>query len=471
VTAQKERYHRGETVEMAINAAYYFGAPVAGAKVHYYVYRDADWSAEYGNASDDDEYESGYRDSAYSNYYGESVGEGEVTLDENGKAIVRVRTDIRHPEGVAEGLKTEGEEFIPQVESYTLTASVTDPSQRPVEGEGVATVAAGDQTASVSPEGYVAVPGKPTQVFVTLRDAKKNPVPGIPVEISAAYDEWDAKKKQSVTKPLGTSQTATTGEDGRAILAVTPTRTGELRLTATTKDSGGRSIRAEASLWVASDGGENLNTDYGDLSLLTDKRKYLPGETARVLVNTSRTGQSVLLSVEGDRVYQTITLPVRKRSTVVRIPIQEAWGPNVVLVANYVRDKRFASSETPLRVTLAARDLQVKVEPIGGDKYHPGDRVTYSVTTKTASGQPVAADFALGVVDESIYALREDDPKALRRTFYPPRSNRVSTSFSFSVEYLGDVSKAEPDIKARTKFRDTAYWRPTSARTSRGRRR
>lgn len=461
VTPLKDRYHRGEVVDMEVNAAYYFGAPVAGAKVHYYIYRDADWSAEYGNSSDeDDEYASSYRDSAYSNYYGESVGEGEITLDENGKAVVKVRTDIRHPEQPESEAKPETDEFLPQVESYTMTAEVQDQSQRLVTGEGIATVAAGDLTASVSPEGYVASPGKPTQIFVTVRDAQKNPVPGVSVDLLAAYDEWDAKKKQSISKPLGSPQTETTGEDGRAILSVTPSRTGELRLTTTLKDSGGRPIRAEASLWVASDSGDDLNTDYGDLSLLTDKRKYMPGDTARVLVNTSRTGQNVLLSVEGDRVYQTISLPVRKRSTVVRIPIKEEWGPNVSLVANYVRNKKFASSETPLRVTLAARDLKVNVHPVGGDRYHPGDRVTYSVTTTTASGRPVAADFALGVVDESIYALREDDPKALRRTFYPPRTNRVSTSFSFSVEYLGDVSKAEPDIKARTKFRDTAYWLP-----------
>ncbi len=458
----KARYHRGETVEMALDAAYYFGAPVAGAKVHYYVYRDADWSAEYGNSSDYemDEYESHYRDSAYRNYYGEAVAEGDVTLDENGKATVRVRTDVRHPEANGNEGKPESDDMLPQVESYTLTAEVKDQSQRSVEGEGVATVAAGDLTASISPEGYVALPSKPTQVFVSIRDAEKNPVSGIAVTLSSAYDEWDAKKKKSITSQLGTPQTATTGEDGRAILSVTPTRTGELRLTATTKDSGGRAIRSEASLWVAGDAGDDLNTDYGDLSLLTDKRKYLPGDTARVLVNTSRTGQNILLSVEGDRVYQTISVPARKRSTVVRIPIKAEWGPNVSLVANYVRNKKFASSEIPLRVTLAARDLRVAVRAVGGDRYQPGDRVTYAITTRTASGQPVAADFALGVVDESIYALREDDPKALRRTFFPSRMNRVSTSFSFSVEYLGDVSKAEPNIKARTKFRDTAFWMP-----------
>ncbi len=481
VTPTKARYTRGETVEMALSGTYYFGAPVAGAKVKYSVYRDADWSSEFGNLSEDagdtnvSDEESGasYHDKAYNAYYGESVGEGEATLDENGKTVVRVRTDIRHP-GAKEADKADkksgaSDEAIPQSETYTLSAEVVDESKRSVSGEGAATVAAGDLSVSVAPEGYVATPGEASQIFVTVRDPRKNPVPGTVVTLTTTYDEWNAKKKESTTRPFGGARTATTGPDGRAILSITPPRTGEIRLVAVATDSGGRAIRAEGSLWAAGDKGDDLDTDYGDLSLLTDKRHYAPGDTARVLINASRVGQTALLCVEGDRVYHVISVPLRKHSTVVRVLIEAAWGPNVALVANYVRDKRFATSEAPLRVSVPARQLAVSVRPVGGDHYHPGDRVTYAVTTKEAvTGRPVSSDFALGVVDESIYALREDEPGALRTAFYPRRNNRVSTNFSFSVEYLGDVSKAEPKIKARTKFRDTAFWEPEGQTDSSG---
>ncbi len=63
-------------------------------------------------------------------------------------------------------------------------------------------------------------------------------------------------------------------------------------------------------------------------------------------------------------------------------------------------------------------------------------------------------------MDEAIYAIREDDPKALKNAFYPHRQNRVRTSYSFAIEYLGDADKAEPKITARRKFEDTAHWEP-----------
>ena len=67
---------------------------------------------------------------------------------------------------------------------------------------------------------------------------------------------------------------------------------------------------------------------------------------------------------------------------------------------------------------------------------------------------------SLAVVDESIFAIRADDPRALKDAFYPRRSNRVTTQYSFSVEYLGDTDKSEPAIEMRRKFLDTAAWQP-----------
>ena len=63
-------------------------------------------------------------------------------------------------------------------------------------------------------------------------------------------------------------------------------------------------ILGRASLWVTSDQGGDLDTTYNDLSLLTDKRHYNPGDTARVLLNSSHIGQTVLLTIEGDKIQR-----------------------------------------------------------------------------------------------------------------------------------------------------------------------
>ncbi|MBC8104443.1 MAG: hypothetical protein H7Z41_17850 [Cytophagales bacterium] len=474
VTPAKKRYVRGDTVEMTVEGKFYFGAPVAGAKVRYSVYRDTDWAAEYGGgeASDDEEDATLGRES-YGGYYGTTVMDGEVTLGDDGKAVVRFPADVTakgpgDDENGDRGGKPVSPEDVPQEQIYTLTASVTDNAQREVSSDGAARVSAGDYVVSVTPEGYLGTPNTATSIVVRTRDHDGKPVANASVSLTPSYSIWDQKAKEVKTTPL-TPITGTTGSDGTAVLAVTPPRAGDLRLAAKATDTNGRDIYARSYLWVSSDSGGDLGTEYSDLSLLTNKRRYLPGETARVLVNTARVGQTVLLTVEGERVYQTLTVPITRRSTVVSVPVAEAYGPNVTLKACYVQKKKFASSEIPLRVTLARRTLSVRVTP-DRPKYEPGQLATYAVRITDAKGRPAAGcPFSLGVVDESIYALRADDPKAMQRAFYPARYNRVSTDYSFSVQYLGDADKSEPKISARRKFRDTAYWRPSAETDGDGR--
>lgn len=448
VTPERKRYVRGEEVSMTVDAGYYFGAPVAGAKVKYYIFRDTDWSAEYPGdyASEDDEEPSPL--DGYEGYYGEMVSEGEATLDENGRAVVRFRAEV----------PTEAGSDAPQEQIFTLDATVADDAGRTVQGQGRVRVSAGDFRLSVQPEGYVAEPGQPMTILVKARDHEGRPLANIALEMEAVYVAWNPKTRTDETQPLATER-ATTGPDGGAVMTIRPPRPGEVRLIAGASDAKGRRIRARGNVWAASDEGGDLQTEYADLSLHTDKRRYQPGETARVLVNTARTGQTALLTIEGDRIHETISVPITKRSTVVRVPVRAEYGPNVLLAACYVRDKKFAQSETPLRVTLPGSEVTVKVTADRA-RFEPGDAVTYQVRTTDARGRPAPCEFSLGVVDESIYALREEDPRALRRAFYPRRYNQVTTSYSFAVEYLGDADKAEPDIEARTKFLDTAYWQP-----------
>ena len=66
----------------------------------------------------------------------------------------------------------------------------------------------------------------------------------------------------------------------------------------------------------------------------------------------------------------------------------------------------------------------------------------------------------MGVVDESVYAIMEDNTKIVEG-FFPKRENRVSTNYSFPELYLDGGDKGPSTVKVRTDFRDTAYWNPT----------
>ena len=156
-------------------------------------------------------------------------------------------------------------------------------------------------------------------------------------------------------------QSGVTGADGRVTLSVTASRQGDLVLSASALDAGGHRVHSRASLWVTGDKGGDLDTTYDDLALLADKRSYNPGDTARVLLNAAHVGQTVLLTVEGERVHRIETVAIRTRSTVVNIPVLARYGPNVFLSACYVQNKHFAQSETAMRVLMPQSDLRVTV--------------------------------------------------------------------------------------------------------------
>ncbi len=367
---------------------------------------------------------------------------------------------------------------------YTLSATVIEGQDREVEATGEARVTRGAFRLTVTPDGYVAAPGQVTNVVVSAQDFDGKPIPNQPFSLETGFEHWQNDKY--AYKKIGL-QNGVTGGDGRMVLPITPPRAGTLSLKVRAYDASRHLVLGRANLWAASDQGGELDTTYDDLSLLTDKRHYKPGDTARVLLNTSHLGQTVLLTIEGEKVQRVMTVPIHSRSTVVRVPIRAEYGPNVFLAACYVQNKHFAQSETPLRVLMPNSDVKVTVtadreekekrrkgeeEKIQGaassliphpsslPRYAPEDKITYTIQTTDAAGKAVPCELSFGVVDEAIYALREDNPKAMQQAFYPRRSNQVSTSYSFAVEYLGDADKAEPKIETRKKFPDTAYWNP-----------
>ena len=480
VTPDKPRYRRGETVTMTVAAQYYFGAPVVGAKVKYSVYSSPDFSQPSDDDNSDGPDNSAGPDEAgfggdTESFYGAVQADGAATLDENGKAVIRF---------VAKG---DSDSSYAQADDYNVNATVTEGEDREVSADGAATVVAGDFRLSVKPDGSVAAPGEATNVNLTTKDHDGKPVANVAIDLEMGYHEWRRIKNDDEGRfayhytPAGTLH-AVTGPDGKVTIPLTASRAGELYLKARAFDSGHRKIIGTSYLWVASEQGGDLNTEYADLSLLTDKKHYNPGDTARVLINSSRIGQTVLLTVEGNRVYATQSVVVKQHSTIVHVPLPANYGPNVFLDACYVRQKHYASSEAGLRVATPGQGIHVKItadretaldvqktdSSTAGNppkltlaRYAPEDKITYRVQTTDAQGRPVPAELSFGVVDESIYALRRDDPRALRDSFYPNRDNRVSTEYSFAIQYLGDADKAEPQISARKKFPDTAYWNPT----------
>ena len=445
---ERKRYLLGDTARVLLESRYFFGSPVAGARVRYAVTRSPYYFYPPGEeegalspafAGEYENYEGEWEDG----YAGDYVGEGTTVTDRDGRAVISVRTRRETAE--------EPTEYDYQ---YGVSATISERSRAEVSAEASFLATRGNFALFVAPVSYLAEPGKPVAVSVQAVDYDGRPVPDVRVLLEAGTETWQQEKPQ---RSVRWRSQATTGAQGTAKLILTPRQEGSWYLDALARDREGNAVRGRSSLWVAS-GNAELPYRYTGMELTTDRRSYRVGDTARLVVNTRHPGASALVTLEGlDLVdYRVSTLP--NRTTILEIPVTTRLRPNVTATVSYIYDGQFVSGQAPLRVEVAEERLRIRVVP-RQRSYQPGEQASLEVTTTTQSGQPTSAELSLGVVDESIYAIKEDDTPAPDRFFWGRTPNLVETAYSFSELFLDDGDK-EGAVSLRRRFPDTAYWNP-----------
>ncbi|WP_374568949.1 alpha-2-macroglobulin [Ideonella sp.] len=247
--------------------------------------------------------------------------------------------------------------------------------------------------------------------------------------------------------------------------------------TVTLRDAQKR-IVAATSHWVS---GEGLKAPAGSIAIVFDKAKYNPGDTAEALVTFPEPVDQALLTLERERVEAAALLTrggegftterLGPTQWKVKLPVTEAMSPNVTLSAAYAKHGDSVFQNQGLSVAQPRVALEFKPDkPV----YAPGDTVNVELST-TVGGKPVAAEVAVGVVDEMIYVLQPEIAPTIDDFFYHPRRNNVRTSVSLSfigydlaTRKLGELPgrRGEPQRAVKVLERprrdniDTAAWEP-----------
>ena len=456
VTFDKRRYTRGEWVKARISVQYYFGSPVANAEVSYSVNRSDYWL--FG----EEEMEEGYSD--YGGY-GQEVKYGDIRTDENGEAVIEFPATWDQP-------KEYGDYDTDQLFSVSLAA--TDKSDAQATGEGSVLVTRGQFAIEVQPESYITTPGKTVGVQVEARDYDRRPVRNQDITVTLSRERWTEDYDYSL-QTLAKKQVKT-DDNGRALVRLPVRRAGSLIVSAAARDRRGNTIASRSYLWSC---GEQEAAQYGDprfdaIDVVLDKKAYSVGDKAQVLIISNHPGQTVLVTVEGSRIYESRTVKLTSKSTLIEIPVRDTYKPNFYVSVCGVYNKQFRSDEARAKVSIKPQELNVKIEP---DKkiYKPAQNAAYRLKVTDAAGKPVSAELSLGVVDEAIYAIQPESTTPILDYFYARRENAVRTYDSFPQIYLSDPDKAgaplkdEPmKIRVRKRFLDTAYWAPSIITDSRG---
>lgn len=442
ISPEKPRYTIGDRARAIVKCSYYFGGPVVGAKVKATVLRSIDYHYADQDADDGEEYEDGEYGGGGGGEYFEEIT---ATTDAKGEAVIEFDTALPNDADVS-----------PADYTYTVSASVADYSNKEFEGSGDVSVTQGTFQLTSEQSNYFIDPETPVTFTAFAKDQEtEKPVAGRPVTITYGLEKWVDKKSQF--QPEGTVQ-GETGKDGKVDLTIKPKTPGDYRIDIKSTDAEGHTIQSQAYLYVDGEGyGESRGK--GTFSVTLDKKKYKIGDTCLALIRTSDPGGTALLTIEADKVFKTQTILLKGKSTLVKLPITEDYSPNVSVSVCTVKDKRFFENSHRIVLDDERKKLHIDVTA-DKDVYLPGDTATYTVKTTDKDGQPVPSDVSLSVVDESVYAIREDDLQ-IENAFYPKREDSVRTSYSFPEIYLDGGDKGQGQIPVRRKFRDTAFWQPT----------
>src|SRR6185312_14524325 len=179
------------------------------------------------------------------------------------------------------------------------------------------------------------------------------------------------------------------------------------------------------------------------VEIIVDKDTFRSGQTAPVMLFVDEPDRHVLFSVEGEDLYSYQLIHVTGTTKLIELPITEKHVPNIYLSAFMINDAQAYMDTKQVIVPPVQNFLAVDVKA-DREQYQPREEGTLSITTRDANGKPVAAEVALGLVDESIKYIQQDyagDP----RQFYfgTKRSHMVQTQTTFSNKVYAKLIEIE----------------------------
>ncbi len=463
VTAQTPRVLQGQPIKATIDARYYFGEPVANAKVKWVVhtspyYPPGRWASEGDDAGDTGDEGRGDEGQYDQGGAGEQEQEQENTgtLDADGKLQITVPTTVSKDKRDL---------------TYRIEARVTDAGNREISGRGYAIATYGSFYLMAQPDAYVYAKGSTAKINVTAQDYDKKP---IATAFKAEISRWNWKKRSG--EVVSTTQ-GQTGADGKGQVEFTIPDAGEFRVRVLANTPEHREVQDSAFLWAPGESTWWTGPAQENVQIVPDKKSYVPGDTAHVLIVTGKDPASVLVTAEGNGLYSAQVVKSNGGSITVDVPVKPEYAPNFYVAATYIRGNKLYQGNKSLSVPPTQHELKVNLTP-SKPQYQPGEAASYTIRATDANGKPAAAEFSLGVVDEAIYAIQPETVQTILKAFYGTIYSKVSTETSLTYYFSGQAGKRAMELasvrphkslaqlkperlvqpKVRKAFPDTAYW-------------
>lgn len=417
----------GGSAAIPVQCDYYFGAPVADAEVRFVVQRRP-YRHYYWFPGPWDWFYAGWREPPGRWWRQEVVAEGTTRTDARGQAIVEFST------------LADGNDY-----SYSIYVEVADVTRRVVDATGGLTLT--QKAFYLFARTHQGLYRPEDDVSLTVR--AENP-DGQPVHTDftvACYAlEWVPEQRDPKTNNVTVvghyrraglvwgGKTLTTDPDsGEKTLIFKAPADGQYELEARAKDTFDpqQEVVTTARFWTASDAWKGRNYDEANLQLVTEKDLYERGETARLMIRSPEPDGAVLLTIGASGIHSTRVVRLQGNVTVIDLPIEDSYAPNIYLNAVMVASKQVYFANKELMVPPTDQLLKITVES-DQREYKPRTTGTFRIHTADRNGRPVPAQVSLGITDDSVYAIQEEMASPIGVFFYGHRRyNEIRTAVSF----------------------------------------
>ncbi len=488
-TSRKKAFRVGEKVEVTVQADYYFGGPVANASVEVIVNQNPYWQSwrrtrDFPWFYEDMDNGPGRWGRQYGG--GQIVKRETLKTDANGKATLTFDTPAN-----------AGQDF-----EYRIEARVTDASRREITGSGSVRVTRQRYYVYPQAEHNLYRPQDKVRVDYRALDANEQPAQ-IEGKVTVTRDYWweiwlkpdgtevkgdelkTLQARNRIWPPLPErpdqkgwrlkfrgyqhdeilTQTLKTDAEGSATLTFTPEREGYYRFAWLSEDvvpkRPPQPIRAETTVWVANNATTDLGYRQGGVEIIADKDTFRVGSEAQVMLVANSPDRYVLFTVEGEELYHHRLVHLDGPVKLLDLFVDESYVPNVFLGATLVSDRQIFTDTKQVVVPPTKNFLTVEVKP-DKTQYQPRDEGTLTVTTKNDEGQPVSAEVALSLVDESVFYIQSDYAGDPRRFYFgTKRDQRIHTQATMNQKgyaklVVGDNEQLldEREFERRSMSRD-----------------
>lgn len=353
----------------------------------------------------------------------------------------------------------------PQPMRLTVEAAVTDVNFQRWAGTASVLVHPSDHALGLRTErGFVELGDALPLSFVVV-DLDGVPVSDRDVSLVATRREWALKDGEWGEEEVARVEVAAVSEGEPVSVDLLLTEGGSWTLTARCFDGDGRPYISSRNVWVS--GGESRpsrDLALEELTLISDKSSYAPGDLAEVLVVAPHGGGSGLYTLRRDGVVSSGSFVCEGSDHTLRLPITAGYFPEVELSVEWVGSAlrtepggtprpdqpmrpAYAAATITLAVPPEAQRLQVMATP-AATELSPGSETSIEVAVLDANGEPLpGAQVALVVVDEAVLAMTQRELADPLGVFHPRHPGRTSDYRSRDMVHLSD-----PDIEVPKSF-------------------